>query len=65
MEEAAVAARRREHRRRPLVSAAMDDTERRAIEQDCARLVALYANRNDAVDWEGVAALYAPDGRMA
>ncbi|MCJ2181780.1 nuclear transport factor 2 family protein [Novosphingobium sp. 1949] len=37
----------------------------RAIEHDCARLVARYANRNDAADWEAVAALYAPDGRMA
>jgi hypothetical protein len=39
--------------------------ERRAIEQDCARLVALYANLNDAARWEDVAALYAEDGRMA
>ncbi|MEJ2407768.1 MAG: nuclear transport factor 2 family protein [Novosphingobium sp.] len=37
----------------------------RAIEHDCAKLVARYANRNDAADWEEVAALYAPDGRMA
>ncbi|UZK65093.1 nuclear transport factor 2 family protein [Sphingomonas sp. M1-B02] len=43
----------------------LSDAERRAIEQDCARLIALYANRNDAADWEGVAALYAPDGRMS
>jgi hypothetical protein len=39
--------------------------DRRAIEQDCARLVALYANLNDAARWEDVAALYAADGRMA
>ncbi|WP_041558362.1 nuclear transport factor 2 family protein [Novosphingobium sp. PP1Y] len=37
----------------------------RAIEHDCAKLVARYANRNDAADWVAVAALYAPDGRMA
>jgi hypothetical protein len=37
----------------------------RAIEHDCARLVARYANRNDAADWDAVAALYAPGGRMA
>lgn len=39
--------------------------QRRAIEQDCARLVALYANLNDAGRWAEVASLYAPDGRMA
>jgi hypothetical protein len=43
----------------------VSDDERRAIEQDCARLVALYANLNDAGRWADVAALYAPDGRMA
>lgn len=37
----------------------------RAIEHDCAKLVARYANRNDATDWQAVVALYAPDGRMA
>ncbi|WP_039391067.1 nuclear transport factor 2 family protein [Novosphingobium sp. MBES04] len=37
----------------------------RAIEHDCAKLVARYANRNDAADWEAVVALYAKDGRMA
>ncbi|WP_372859186.1 nuclear transport factor 2 family protein [Sphingobium lactosutens] len=41
------------------------DEQRRAIEQDCARLVALYANLNDAGRWDDVAALYAEDGRMA
>lgn len=40
------------------------DDERRAIEHDCARLVALYANWNDAARWEDVAGLYAPDGVM-
>jgi len=38
--------------------------ERRAIEWDCARLVARYANLNDAARWEEVAALYAEDGAM-
>lgn len=45
--------------------APVNDTERRAIEQDCARLVARYANLNDAGQWEALADLYAPDGRMA
>jgi hypothetical protein len=39
-------------------------TDRRAIEWDCARLVSLYAQLNDAARWEEVAALYAPDGLM-
>jgi len=39
--------------------------ERRAVEWDCARLVALYANLNDAARWEEVAALYTEDGIMA
>lgn len=43
----------------------MTQDRRRAIEQDCARLVALYANLNDAGRWADVVALYAPDGRMA
>ena len=43
----------------------MTPDERRTIEVDCARLIALYANRNDAADWAGVAALYAADGEMA
>ncbi len=42
----------------------MTADERRAIEADCARLIALYANRNDAADWEGVVALYAEQGLM-
>jgi len=44
---------------------ALDEAERRAIEQDCARLIARYANLNDAADWRAVTALYAPDGRMS
>jgi hypothetical protein len=39
--------------------------ERRAIEADCARLIALYANLNDAARWAEAAALYAEDGVMA
>lgn len=37
---------------------------RRAIEADCARLIDLYANLNDAARWPEVAALYAEDGLM-
>ncbi|WP_343525456.1 nuclear transport factor 2 family protein [Sphingomonas sp.] len=43
----------------------MTNDERRNIEHDCARLVAAYANRNDAADWEGVAALFDEAGRFA
>lgn len=43
----------------------MSEDERRAIEADCAKLIARYANLNDAADWQGVADLYAVDGRMA
>ena len=42
----------------------MTDDERRAIEADCARLIALYANLNDVARWEEVAALYAEQGVM-
>lgn len=49
----------------PVASATLPAKAVRAIEHDCARLVARYANRNDASDWEAVAALYAPEGRMA
>ena len=42
----------------------MTDDERRAIEADCARLIALYANLNDAACWDEVAALYAEQGVM-
>ncbi len=41
-----------------------DPAERRAIEAECARLINLYANLNDAADWVAVADLYAPDGVM-
>ena len=43
----------------------MTEDERRAIEADCARLIALYANLNDAARWAEAAALYAEDGVMA
>jgi hypothetical protein len=43
----------------------MTDAERRAIEQDCERLIKLYVNLNDAQDWPAVAALYTEDARFA
>lgn len=43
----------------------MTREEERAIEHDCARLIAHYANANDAADWEVVAGMFAPDGRMS
>lgn len=46
------------------MTARMTEEERRAAEADCARLIALYANLNDAARWEDVAALYAEDGVM-
>ena len=42
----------------------MKAKDRRAIEHDCARLIALYANLNDEARWDEVAALYAEDGVM-
>lgn len=42
----------------------MTEDQRRAIEADCARLIALYANLNDEARWEDIAALYADDGLM-
>jgi hypothetical protein len=42
----------------------MKAKDRRAIEHDCARLIALYANLNDEARWTEVAALYAEDGVM-
>ena len=42
----------------------MDDTQRRAIEWDVTRLIHDYVNRNDAQDWEAVAALYTDDGSL-
>lgn len=43
----------------------MTEDERRAIEQDCERLIKLYVNLNDARDWPAVAALYTDDARFA
>ena len=43
----------------------MTEAERRAIEQDCERLIKLYVNLNDARDWPAVAALYTEDARFA
>jgi ketosteroid isomerase-like protein len=34
-------------------------------EYACSKLIIRYAALNDAGDWEGVAALYVPDGRMS
>ena len=42
----------------------LDDTQRRAIEWDCTRLVYTYANLNDAADWNAVAGLYIEYGSM-
>jgi hypothetical protein len=42
----------------------MTKDERRAIEQDCARLIALYANLNDEARWDEVAALYVESATM-
>jgi len=36
----------------------------RAIEWECARLISLYAQLNDAARWDDLAALYAHDGSM-
>jgi hypothetical protein len=44
--------------------AELSAADQRAIEWDCARLINLYAQLNDAARWEDVAALYAPDGLM-
>ena len=43
----------------------MTDQDRIAIEHDCAKLVARYANLNDAGRWQELADLYAEDGRFA
>lgn len=43
----------------------MTQSERLAIEWQCARLIALYANLNDEARWADVAALYAEDGAMS
>jgi hypothetical protein len=43
---------------------AHSDDGRRAVEHDCARLIALYAQLNDAAKWDDVAALYTENGVM-
>lgn len=43
----------------------MTSDEIRAIEHECARLIAAYANLNDAGEWAAVADLYTRDGRFA
>ena len=43
----------------------MTDDERRAIEQDCERLIRRYVTLNDAQDWQAVANLYTEDARFA
>lgn len=42
----------------------MTPDERRAIEWECARLIAHYANLNDAGRWEDLATLFTEDGVM-
>lgn len=42
----------------------MTPEDRMAVEWQCARLIALYANLNDEARWDEVAALYAEDGVM-
>lgn len=44
---------------------ALTPDARRAIEWDCSRLIALYANLNDEARWADVAALYTEDGAMS
>lgn len=43
---------------------ALDDASRFAIERTCTRLVHLYANLNDAHDWETLANLFVTEGMM-
>lgn len=43
----------------------MDPLARILAERACERLVLDYAAFNDAGDWDAVAALYVPDGRMS
>lgn len=45
-------------------STSVKSKDRRAVEADCARLIALYANLNDEARWDEVAELYAEDGVM-
>ena len=43
----------------------MTQEERQAIEHECARLVARYANLGVAGDWAALADLYVDDGRLS
>ena len=43
----------------------MNQQERQAIEWECAKLIAQYANLVDAADWSAVAALYTADAVFA
>ena len=43
----------------------MTDLEQLIAERACERLIVDYAALNDAGDWEAVAALYVPQGRMS
>ena len=43
----------------------MTELERLAIEWECAKLIARYANLVDAADWPAVAALYTEDALFA
>lgn len=43
----------------------MTESERRAVEADCERLIRQYVNLNDAQEWEAVAALYTQDARFS
>ena len=43
----------------------LTETERRAIELDCERLIKRYVNLSDAQDWPALAALYTEDARFA
>ncbi len=47
------------------MTGSLGEDARRAIEQDCERLIKLYVNLNDAQDWHAVAALYTEDARFA
>lgn len=42
----------------------MNEEDRRQVEADCTRLVALYANLNDEARWDELAALYTEDAVM-
>ncbi len=43
----------------------MNDSDRMVHERACERLITRYAALNDAGDWDAVAAMYVPHGRMS